>query len=69
MTTKPMLFKAGTRSSRLARIQTRDALDKIEACFPSFTFEDVPLSSPGDRDLSADLRTTPPDFFTQDLDQ
>src|ERR1035437_5447744 len=69
MTTKKILFKAGTRSSRLARVQTRDALDRMEACFPACAFEDVPISSPGDRDLATDLRQSPPDFFTQDLDR
>ncbi|MEI7435824.1 MAG: uroporphyrinogen-III C-methyltransferase [bacterium] len=69
MTTKKTIFRAGTRSSRLARVQTRDALDKLEACFPACTFEDVPVSSPGDRDLATDLRQSPPDFFTQDLDK
>lgn len=61
-------FKAGTRSSKLARVQTRDALDKLEVCLASCLFEDVPLSSPGDRDRATDLRATPPDFFTRDLD-
>jgi uroporphyrinogen III methyltransferase/synthase len=69
MTMATMTLKAGTRSSRLARLQTRDALDKLETAFPSCTFEDIPLSSPGDRDLSADLRDAPADFFTQDLDR
>lgn len=69
MTTGKIHLKAGTRASKLARVQTRDALDKLEACFPGCAFEDVPISSPGDRDLTTDLRQTPPDFFTQDLDK
>ena len=69
MTTKKILLKAGTRNSRLARIQTRDALNRLEAYFPACAFEDVPISSPGDRDLTTDLRQTPPDFFTRDLDE
>ncbi|MFZ4393987.1 MAG: uroporphyrinogen-III C-methyltransferase [Kiritimatiellia bacterium] len=69
MTTAKITLKAGTRASRLARIQTRDALDKLAACLPDYAFEDVPLSSPGDRDQKTDLRQTPPDFFTQDLDK
>lgn len=68
MTTVKTTLKAGTRSSPLARLQTRDALDKLEACFPSCSFVDIPLSSPGDRDLKTDLRETPADFFTRDLD-
>ncbi|MDP6490303.1 MAG: hydroxymethylbilane synthase [Kiritimatiellia bacterium] len=62
-------FKAGTRSSKLARVQTRNALDRLEAMFAECTFGDVALSSPGDRDLQTDLRETPGDFFTQDLDR
>lgn len=62
-------FKAGTRNSKLARVQTRDALDNLEACFPMCVFEDMPVSTPGDRDRTTDLRATPPDFFTRDLDE
>lgn len=69
MTTGKVHFRAGTRGSRLARVQTRDALNRLEACFPACVFEDVPFSSPGDRDLTTDLRETPPDFFTRDLDE
>jgi uroporphyrinogen III methyltransferase/synthase len=43
-------------------------LNRLESCFPGSAFEDVALSSPGDRDRSTDLRETPPDFFTRDLD-
>ena len=63
-----LLLKAGTRSSQLARVQTRDALDRLEALFEGCRFEDVPLSSPGDRDRQTDLRASDPDFFTRDLD-
>ncbi len=69
MTTTKINFKAGTRSSKLARLQTRAALDRLETCFPDCVFEEVPISSPGDRDLATDLRKSPPDFFTQDLDK
>ncbi|NQT91890.1 MAG: hydroxymethylbilane synthase, partial [Lentisphaerae bacterium] len=62
-------FKVGTRSSKLARVQTRAALDRLEAQFPGCVFDDLPLSSPGDRDLATDLRETPADFFTRDLDE
>jgi len=61
-------FKAGTRGSRLALVQTQDALDKIAALFPEVCFEVVPVSTPGDRDLATDLRVSPGDFFTRDLD-
>lgn len=62
------IFKVGTRGSRLARIQTQDALDKLAALFPDIRFEVMPVTTPGDRDLTTDLRTSPADFFTRDLD-
>ncbi len=36
---------------------------------PGWGFEVVPLSSPGDRDRAMDLRESPTDFFTRDLDE
>lgn len=69
MSTSKMNFRVGTRGSRLSRIQTRDALDRLEALFPACSFVEVPVSSPGDRDQITDLRQSPADFFTQDLDQ
>ncbi|MEI7898774.1 MAG: hydroxymethylbilane synthase [bacterium] len=62
------IFKAGTRGSRLALVQTQDALDRLAALFPGIGFEAVPFTTPGDRDLTTDLRVIPGDFFTRDLD-
>ena len=62
------IFKVGTRGSRLALVQTQDALDKLAALFPGIGFEVVPVTTPGDRDLTTDLRVSPGDFFTRDLD-
>lgn len=62
-------FKAGTRSSRLAVVQTGNALRKLEKHFPQCRFEEVLLSSPGDRDLTTDLRESSDNFFTRDLDE
>ena len=62
------IFKAGTRGSRLALAQTQDALDKLSALFPDIGFERVSVTTPGDRDLTTDLRVSPGDFFTRDLD-
>ena len=62
------IFKVGTRGSRLARVQTQDALDRLCALFPEVAFETVATETPGDRDLTADLRSSPGDFFTRDLD-
>lgn len=61
-------LKAGTRSSRLAVLQARDALDRIEKILPGTKFSVVEFSSPGDRDKDTDLRVSPQDFFTRDLD-
>jgi len=61
-------FKVGTRGSRLALVQTHDALDKIAALFPGICFDVVPVSTLGDRDLATDLRISPGDFFTRELD-
>ncbi|MFO7936318.1 MAG: uroporphyrinogen-III C-methyltransferase [Kiritimatiellia bacterium] len=63
-----MNLKVGTRGSRLAALQTQGALDRIHALFPDFTFETVKVETPGDRDLKSDLKESPPDFFTRDLD-
>lgn len=62
------IFKAGTRGSRLALVQTQDALDRLAALFPDVGFELAPFTTPGDRDLTTDLRVSPGDFFTRDLD-
>lgn len=48
--------------------QTRGALERIRTMLPAFQAEVVPFSSPGDRDRQTDLRESPPDFFTRDLD-
>jgi uroporphyrinogen III methyltransferase/synthase len=62
------VFKVGSRRSRLALVQTQDALDRLAALFPGLAFEVAPAETPGDRDLSTDLRESPADFFTRDLD-
>jgi uroporphyrinogen III methyltransferase/synthase len=64
-----ILLKAGTRSSRLALLQTESALALLQEKFPALAFETVPFSSPGDRDKQSDLLTAPDDFFTRDLDE
>ncbi len=58
----------GTRASKLARIQTQFALDRMTALLPALRFDTVPLPTPGDKDLRTDLRDVPADFFTRDLD-
>ena len=61
-------FRVGTRASRLARVQTGDALRRLGGLLPGVRFEERPCSSPGDRDRATDLRDSPGDFFTRDLD-
>ena len=62
------VLKAGTRPSRLALVQSRGALDRIEAMLDGIRFEQVKISSVGDTDRTTDLRESPPDFFTKELD-
>ena len=62
-------FKVGTRTSNLARLQTRGALECLVRLLPGLRFEEVPLGTPGDRDVRTDLRASPADFFTRDMDQ
>lgn len=57
------------RPSKLSRIQTRNALRRIANLLPGVRFEEVPVASPGDRDRETDLRRSPDDFFTRDLDK
>ena len=63
------LLKAGTRPSSLALTQTRAALDRIEGLLDGIAFEMVPISSVGDTDRTTDLRESPADFFTRELDE
>jgi uroporphyrinogen III methyltransferase / synthase len=68
MTESSKVFTVGARGSKLSGIQTRDALRRIGELLPGVRFELRPASSPGDRDRRRDLRDTPADFFTRDLD-
>lgn len=62
-------IKTGTRSSRLALIQTGRAVKLFQEHLPESVWETVAFSSPGDRDKTADLTTAPDNFFTRDLDE
>lgn len=68
MTNSSRVFRVGTRSSPLAQTQTQAALEQIGALLPDTIWRSEPQSSPGDRDRTTDLRNSPPDFFTRDLD-
>ncbi|MDF7798481.1 uroporphyrinogen-III C-methyltransferase [Pontiellaceae bacterium B1224] len=63
------VFKAGTRPSSLALTQTRDALDRMEGMLEGIAFEMLPITSVGDTDRTTDLRESPADFFTRELDE
>lgn len=69
MTRSPTVFTAGTRPSSLALAQSRAALDRIEALLPGIGFEQVRITSIGDTDRTTDLRESPADFFTRELDE
>ncbi len=69
MTKSSAVFRVGTRASKLALVQTRETLEHFKGIFPGITFEAIPTSTPGDRDRTSDLRKSPSDFFTRDLDE
>ena len=62
-------FKVGTRSSPLALLQTRAVMARLAEVLPGTRWDEVAISSPGDRDQATDLRASPADFFTRDLDE
>jgi uroporphyrinogen III methyltransferase/synthase len=68
MKKSPTVFKAGTRPSSLALTQSRNALDRIEGMLDGIVFESVQITSVGDTDRTTDLRESPADFFTRELD-
>jgi uroporphyrinogen III methyltransferase/synthase len=61
-------LNAGTRPSSLALTQARGALDRIEGLLEGVGFEMVAITSVGDTDRTTDLRDSPADFFTRELD-
>jgi porphobilinogen deaminase/siroheme synthase/uroporphyrinogen-III synthase len=66
-----LVFNIATRDSRLARVQSQEAVDLLSPLFPDGTkFEFVFLQSPGDRDQQTSLAdpSVPDDFFTRDTD-
>ena len=64
----PIVLRIGTRPSRLARVQTADAAARLESRLPGISFEMRPIYSSGDLDRITDLRESPADFFTRELD-
>ncbi|MCX6995648.1 MAG: uroporphyrinogen-III C-methyltransferase [Kiritimatiellaeota bacterium] len=53
----------------MALLQARSVLGHFREKFPGIRFAEAPFSSPGDRDRVTVLQTSPPDFFTRDLDE
>lgn len=68
MINSSLLFRVGSRNSKLARLQTGIAVRCFQSFLPDLAFDVVAFSTPGDRDLQTDLRESSPDFFTRDLD-
>jgi uroporphyrinogen III methyltransferase / synthase len=69
MTESPAVLKAGNRDSRLAIGQAATALENLSKLFPTLDWQQINMSSPGDRDRKMDLRLSPVDFFSRDLDE
>jgi len=69
MTESQPALKAGNRNSPLGILQAASALEKLQSHFPLYRWEQVNMSSPGDRDRTMDLRLSPGDFFSRDLDE
>lgn len=63
--------KVISRSSRLARVQTDEAIATLQQIWPDAEFVVQVQESPGDRDMTTSLTdpTLPDDFFTRDLDE
>ena len=61
-------IKVGMRGSKLSVAQTSDSLARVKEILPCLDFKLVSISTPGDRDKKKDLRISPADFFTKDLD-
>ncbi|MFA6566753.1 MAG: uroporphyrinogen-III C-methyltransferase [Victivallales bacterium] len=65
---KKLKIKVGMRGSRLSVAQTSDSLERLKKILPYADFKPVTVSTPGDREKKRDLRVSPADFFTKDLD-
>ncbi len=65
---KKIKVLVGARGSSLSVAQTKVALAELHKILPAVEFHLKKLSTPGDRDKKKDLRVSPADFFTKDLD-
>ena len=68
MKKSPIIFKVGTRPSKLAITQAEGALNKIECKLVPHRFEIKAIKTKGDLDLKTSLLESPNDFFTDALD-
>ena len=62
-------LRCGCRESSLSLIQSESALAHLRRLMPFINWKILPYSSPGDRDRRLDLRESPGDFFSRDLDE
>ncbi len=63
-------LRVGARDSQLSLLQAKHAIAHLQKWFgDALSFSLIPFSSPGDRNLALDLRESPEDFFTRDLDE
>ena len=60
-------FKAGTRSSKLALIQTKTSLDKIEKIIDGISFELIEVTTTGDDNQQLDLKESHKIFLQNSL--
>ncbi len=67
----PQMLILATRSSRLALVQTEEAVNALRTVLPDAGYAISLLTSPGDRDQHTPLTDAgiPDDFFTRDLDE
>ena len=68
MKKSPIIFKVGTRPSKLAITQAEGALNKIECKIAPHRFEITTIKTKGDLDKKTSLLKSPNDFFTDALD-
>lgn len=65
---KKIKILVGARGSSLSVVQTKAALAELHKVLPVLEFTLQEVTTPGDRDKKKDLRISPADFFTKDLD-
>lgn len=69
MSGNKIALRIGTRSSTLAVLQAREAVDELGRLLPALSCTIVPMSSPGDDDKTVRLQDSAADFFTRYIDE